>query len=153
MMKRNIVAKWLFPAAVAALTVGGTSKPAEARVQFETGTFSSHLVPCDTLCTTGPLTGGISGTVDYVLSTMNSTPNPDVVILIGTITVTTATGTLSGPDVTLWNLATGQFIDNTTINAGTGAYAGATGDLLLIGSFDMVAGTGFSNSRAIIKTP
>jgi hypothetical protein len=151
MIVRNLPAKWLFPVAMAALALGGTSKSADAHVEFETGTFSSHLVACDTLCTSGPVTGGLAGTIDYAMTSMNATPNPDVVILIGTITLTTATGTLSGPDVTLWNLTTGQFVDNTTFNAGTGAFAGAKGDLLLIGAFNLAAGTGFSNYRAIIK--
>jgi hypothetical protein len=153
MFVRNQPAKVLFPVAMAVLALGGTSKRAEAHIEFESGTLNTHLVACDTLCTSGTLSGGLAGTLDYTLTTMNATPNPDVVILIGTITVTTATGTLSGPDVTLWNLSTGQFVDNTTFNAGTGAFAGAKGDLLIIGNFDLAAGVGSSNYRAIIKTP
>jgi PPE-repeat protein len=151
MIVRNQPAKWLLPLAMAALALGGTSKPAEAHLEFETGTLSTHLVACDTLCTSGTLTGGLAGRLDFTLTTMNATPNPDVVILLGTITVTTATGTLSGPDVTLWNLSTGQFVDNTTFNAGTGSFAGAKGDLLIIGTFDLAAGVGASNYRAIVK--
>jgi hypothetical protein len=150
---RNRPTKFLLPLAVAALALGGTSTPAEAGLDYETGSLSSHLVACETLCTSGTMTGGLAGTMDYTLTTMNATPNPDVVILIGTLTVTTATGTLKGPDVTLWNLSTGQFVDNTTFNSGTGAFAGAKGDLLIIGNFDLAAGTGSSTYRAIIKTP
>jgi hypothetical protein len=149
---RNQPAKYLFPLAMAALALVGTSKPAEADIDFEKGTLSTHLVACDTLCTTGTLTGGLAGTLDFTLTTMTATSNPDVVILMGVITVTTPDGTLTGPDVTLWNLATGQFVDNTTFNAGTGAFAGAKGDLLIIGTFDLAAGVGSSNYRAIVKT-
>ncbi len=150
---RNQTAKLVLPLAMAALTLGGGSKPAEAGLDFERGSLSTHLVACDTLCTAGTLTGGITGTFQWTLATMTATANPDVVILNGTVNVTTATGTLTGPDVTLWNLATGNFVDNTTFTAGTGAFAGAKGDLLLIGSFDLAAGTGASTYRAIIKTP
>jgi hypothetical protein len=151
---RNGPAKLLFPLAMAALALGVTSKPAEAGLDFTTGSLATHLVACDTLCTAGTLTGGrLAGTFQWTLTTMTSTANPDVVILNGTVVVTTATGTMTGPDVTLWNLATGNFVDNTTMTAGTGAFAGVKGDLLLIGAFDLAAGTGASTYRAIIKTP
>jgi hypothetical protein len=91
--------------------------------------------------------------MDWVMTEMNATPNPDVVVLVGVLTVTTATGTMSGPDVTLWNLSTGHFIDNTTLNSGTGAYEGVKGNLLIIGAFDLAGGEGASNYHAIVKTP
>jgi hypothetical protein len=145
--------KFLFPLAAAAMALGGTTKSADARIEFEMGTLTSHQVPCATLCTSGTFTGGLAGTMDWTMTTMNSTPNPDVVVLHGVLTVTTAAGTMRGPDVTLWNLATGQFVDNTLLNTGTGAFAGVKGDLLIIGAFDLAGGEGSSNYRAIIKTP
>ncbi len=150
---RNRPMKFLLSLAVMGVAVGGTARRADAHIEFERGTLTSHQVPCDTLCTTGTFTGGLAGRMDWVMTEMNATPNPDVVVLVGVLTVTTATGTMSGPDVTLWNLSTGQFIDNTTLNSGTGAYTGVKGDLLIIGAFDLAGGEGASNYRAIVKTP
>ena len=150
---RNRPLKYVFPLALAALGLGGTTKSADAHIEFEMGSLTSHQVPCDTLCTTGTFTGGLAGTMDWTMTEMHSTPNPDVVILTGVLTVTTATGTISGPDVTLWTLATGQFIDNTKLTNGSGAFAGAKGDLLIIGAFDLAGGEGASTYRAIVKTP
>ncbi|MET0594349.1 MAG: hypothetical protein ABW133_16725 [Polyangiaceae bacterium] len=145
--------KLLFPLAIAAMALGGTTKSADAHIEFEMGSLTSHQVPCATLCTTGTFTGGLAGTMDWTMIEMHATPNPDVVVLTGVLTVTTATGTMSGPDVTLWNLATGQFIDNTKLNSGSGAFAGVKGDLLIIGAFDLAGGEGASTYRAIVKTP
>lgn len=151
---RNRSMKFLFSLAVMGVALGGTSKSADAHdIEFEKGTLTSHQVPCDTLCTTGTFTGGLAGRMDWVMTEMISTPNPDVVVLHGVLTVTTAEGTMSGPDVTLWNLATGQFIDDTRLNRGTGAYAGVRGNLFILGAFDLAGGEGASNYRAIFKTP
>jgi hypothetical protein len=150
---RNHVARLILCLIVAVMALVGTSKPAQADIDFEVGTLSTHLVACETLCTSGTLTGGLSGTLDYALTTMNATPNPDVVILHGVITVTRASGTLTGPDVTLWNLSTGQFVSSTKFTSGTGSYAAATGNMFIVGTFDLAAGVGSSNYTAIIKTP
>ena len=138
----------------AALLTFDATSPADAHsYEFHTGKLTTHQVPCPTLCTTGPLTGGLAGTMDWTMTSMNSTPNPDVVILIGVLSVTTSDGSMSGPDVTLWNLSTGQFVDNTTFTSGTGSFAGAKGDLFLVGKFDLAGGTGASDYRAIVKKP
>jgi hypothetical protein len=123
------------------------------RIKTFTGGFTSSLVECDTMCTGGPLTGGLAGTLAWRLDVMESTSNPDVVKLVGVNTITTPTGTLSGTDYTLWNLATGEFVDFTIISSGTGAYAGVTGTLLISGSFDPVAGTGTSQYLAVLRFP
>jgi hypothetical protein len=153
MAVRNHVAKLILCLAVAVMALVGTSKPAKADIDLEVGTLSTHLVACETLCTSGTLTGGLSGTLDYALTTMNATPNPDVVVLHGVITVTREGGSLTGPDVTLWNLATGHFVSSTKFTSGTGMYAGATGNLFIVGNFNLAEGTGSSNYTAIIKTP
>ena len=98
---------------------------AQLRIRTYTGGFTSSQVECDTLCTGGPLTGGLAGSLSWRMDSMEATSDPDVVKLVGVDTVTTATGTLSGPDYTLWNLATGDFVDVAVINNGTGAFAGA----------------------------
>jgi hypothetical protein len=84
---------------------------------------------------------------------MESTSDPDVVKLTGVDTITTSTGTLTIPDVTFWNLATGDFLDAGYVASGTGAFAGARGTLVIQGGFDPAAGHGTSNYLAVITTP
>ena len=126
---------------------------ANVRVKTYTGGFTSSQVECDTLCTGGPLTGGLAGSLSWRMDSMESTSDPNVVKLVGVDTVTTATGTISGPDYTLWNLATGDFIDVALISTGTGAFAGAHGSLVIQGAFDPAAGQGTSNYVAVLTLP
>jgi hypothetical protein len=133
------------------------SVTADAHVRLKTykgGFTSSQIVEgCDSLCTGGPLTGGLAGSLYWHMDSMEATSDPDVVKLVGVDTVTTASGTLSGPDYTLWNLATGDFVDVAVINSGTGAFAGAHGTLVIQGGFDPASGQGTSNYVALITTP
>jgi hypothetical protein len=122
-------------------------------IETKTGGFTSSQVECDTLCTGGPLTGGLAGTLSWRMDSMESTSDPDVVKLTGVDTITTATGTLSIPDVTYWNLATGAFVDIGVIASGSGAYAGAQGSLVIQGTFDPAAGQGTSNYVAVLVLP
>jgi len=126
---------------------------AHPRVKTYTGGFTSGQIECDTMCTGGPLTGGLAGTLAWTMDSMEQTSDPNVVKLIGVDTVTTATGTLSGPDYTLWNLATGDFVDVALINSGTGAFAGAHGTLVIQGGFDAASGQGTSNYLSVITLP
>jgi len=87
------------------------------------------------------------------MDSMEATSDPNVVKLIGVDTVTTASGTLSGPDYTLWNLATGDFVDVALINEGSGAYAGAHGTLVIQGGFDPASGHGTSQYFAAVTLP
>jgi hypothetical protein len=133
------------------------SVTADAHVRLKTykGGFTSGQITegCDSLCTGGPLTGGLAGSLYWHMDSMEATSDPDVVKLVGVDTVTTATGTLSGPDYTLWNLATGDFVDVAVINKGTGAFAGAKGTLVIQGGFDPASGQGTSNYVALITLP
>jgi hypothetical protein len=131
------------------------SVTADAHVRIKTfsGGFTSSQVECDTLCTGGPLTGGLAGSLSWRMDTMEATSDPNVVKLVGVDTVTTATGTLSGPDYTLWNLATGDFVDVAVINNGTGVFTGAHGTLVIQGGFDPAAGQGTSNYIAVVSLP
>ena len=128
---------------------------AHVRLKTYTGGFTSSQLTlgCDSLCTGGPLTGGLAGSLYWHMDSMESTSDPNVVKLVGVDTVTTATGTLSGPDYTLWNLATGDFVDVAIINHGTGAFAGAHGSLVIQGGFDPAAGHGTSNYVALLTLP
>ena len=131
------------------------SARADAQLHFVTytGGFTSSETACDTLCTGGPLTGGLAGTLAWRMSTIENTSDPDVVKLTGVDTITTATGTLTIPDVTFWNLATGDFVDAGVVQSGTGAFAGAHGTLVIQGGFDPVAGQGTSNYVALLTLP
>ena len=126
---------------------------AHPRLKTYTGGFTSSQVECDTLCTGGPLTGGLAGALSWRMDTMESTSDPNVVKLVGVDTVTTPSGTISGPDYTLWNLATGDFVDVAIIASGSGDFAGAHGTLVLRGAFDPAAGHGTSNYVAVLTLP
>ncbi|HKY35390.1 MAG TPA: hypothetical protein VJN18_05585 [Polyangiaceae bacterium] len=128
--------------------------PADAHVKIKkfTGRFtSSQVLPCDTLCTGGPLTGGLAGTLSWHMDLMEPTDDPNVVKLTGVNTITTASGSFQGTDYILWNLATGDFVDVTVVSSGTGAFAGAKGTLVIQGFFDPAAGQGISKYVAILK--
>jgi hypothetical protein len=84
------------------------------------------------------------------MDTMEATSDPDVVKLTGVDTITTSTGTLTIPDVTFWNLATGDFVDTGVVASGTGAFASAHGTLVIEGAFDPAAGQGTSNYVALL---
>lgn len=135
------------------LLLWSATADAHVRVKTYKGGFTSSQVACDTLCTGGPLTGGLAGTLSWRMDTMEATSDPDVVKLVGVDTVTTASGTISGPDYTLWNLATGDFIDVAIIRNGTGSFAGAHGTLVIQGGFDPAAGQGTSDYVAVLTLP
>jgi hypothetical protein len=59
--------------------------------------------------------------------------------------VTTTSGTVTANDNTIWDVSTGVFTDIGQFTGGTGSYNGAHGKITIIGSFDIVAGTGQSN--------
>jgi hypothetical protein len=145
--------KAVLPLLVSGVLSWSASADADLLVETKTGGFTSSQVECDTLCTGGPLTGGLAGTLAWRMDSMESTSDPDVVKLTGVDTISTATGTLTIPDVTYWNLATGEFLDIGVIASGTGAYAGAQGTLLIQGTFDPAAGQGTSNYTALIVLP
>lgn len=126
---------------------------AQPRVRTYVGGFVSSQVECDTMCTGGPLTGGLAGALSWHMDSMEATGDPNVVKLIGVDTVTTASGTMSGPDYTIWNLATGEFVDIALITSGTGAYAGAHGTLVIQGGFDPASGQGTSQYFAVVTLP
>jgi hypothetical protein len=145
--------KSLLVTSASCLLLWSATADAHVRIKTYTGGFTSSQVECDTLCTGGPLTGGLAGTLSWTMDTMEATSDPNVVKLVGVDTVTTATGTISGPDYTLWNLATGDFVDVALINQGTGSFAGAHGTLIIKGGFDPAAGQGTSDYVAVLTLP
>jgi hypothetical protein len=134
------------------LLLWSATADAQLRVRTYTGGFTSSQTECDTLCTGGPLTGGLAGTLTWRMDKLEPTDDPDVVKLTGVDTITTSSGTLTIPDITFWNLATGDFIDAGYVASGTGAFTGACGTLVIQGGFDPAAGHGTSNYLAVITT-
>jgi hypothetical protein len=139
----------------AALALGaslpwGTDADAHLRFKKLKGGLTTTQVPCATLCTEGPLTGGLAGQLEFVMESMTETQVPDVATYQGVNVITTATGTLTGNDYGVWNLATGEFVDYTYFTSGTGAYEGVRGSLVIAGVFDPVSGTGSSNYTALL---
>lgn len=139
-------------ALLACCLLWGVTADAHPRFKTYRGGFTSSQVECDTLCTGGPLTGGLAGSLAWRMDSMEATSDPDVVKLVGVDTVTTESGTISGPDYTLWNLATGDFVDVALLTSGTGAYAGLRGTLVIQGGFDPAAGQGTSKYVAVLTS-
>ena len=148
--KRDLL-KSVLVLAVTCLTLVGFAGSARAD-NVISGTLSTHLVSCPTLCTSGTISGSFSGTFDYAMATMTPTADPNVVILTGTFVITTATGTVTGTDTTIWDTSTGVFTDLGRFTGGTGSYANANGKIAIIGNFDIVAGTGQSNYAGKLVT-
>jgi hypothetical protein len=151
----NIPTSWKRRAAALAIALGigipwGTDADAHGRVRTLRGGLTTVQVNCASLCTEGPLTGGLAGKLEFTMSSMTPTDIPDVSTYRGVNTITTSKGTLSGPDRGVWNLATGEFVDTMTFTSGTGAYVGARGSMIIIGVFDPVSGTGSSRYTAIL---
>lgn len=149
-LKRGVLGTVAF---VGATIAGGSFAEAhgpEGHGPFELrGHLTTKQVDCDSLCTEGPLTGDIQGTLDFTLNALDATPTPNVSRYDGVNTITTKFGTFTGPDYGVWNLATGQFTDYTEITSGTGIFAHARGTMTIVGKFDPVTGTGASEWRIV----
>jgi hypothetical protein len=155
-MKKSITRRnwmtWGLPLLVACLTILGPARTARANESLISGSLSTHLVPCATLCTSGTISGSLSGSFNYTMATMTATSDPNVFILTGTFVIATSTGTVTGSDTTLWDVSTGQFTDMGRFTGGTGGYCGAEGKIVIIGIFDINAGTGQSNYTGKLET-
>ena len=116
------------------------------------GELVTKLVPGDTMCTEGKLSGALVGQLSFRLTSRTPTSHPDVVICTGTVTVETEDGTLSGSDHVVWNTANGEFVDYTVFDSGSGCFEGMTGSMAIVGTFDMVNATGQSTYRLRAKS-
>jgi hypothetical protein len=138
-------------AGVLATGLGSADASAHGRASRFAGGLTTEQVECDTFCTEGPLTGGLAGTLEWRMDSMTETNNPDVVTFIGVNTITTPSGTLTGTDYGIWNIATGEFVDFTVWESGTGVFSGAHGHLLIVGGFDAASGTGSSRYTSVVR--
>src|SRR5689334_6030259 len=53
------------------------------------GHLTTHQVDCDSLCTEGPITGDLTGTLDFTLDSLDATPTPNVSRYVGVNTIRT----------------------------------------------------------------
>jgi hypothetical protein len=114
------------------------------------GELTTKVVPCDTMCTEGRLSGDFTGELAFRMKSQTPTSHPDVVICTGTVTVRTPDGTLVGTDHVVWNVSNGDFVDYTVFHAGTGCFDGVTATMTITGTFDMANATG--KSRYHLRT-
>ena len=132
------------------------SSPSAARADGNLevhGTFTTSIVPCDTLCTHSIYMGDLIGTSDFTLISLESTQNPNVMRYKGNLVLHTAAGDLIGEDVGYWNLVNGVYNDVFQVMSGTGAYEGATAVFHLHGNLDPGTGVGSSIYNGSIYLP
>jgi hypothetical protein len=131
--------------AALALTLGASPALADDNVIKLAGHLESHVVPCDSICTSGVLSDGVDGTFDFTLTVLEELGTSALYRYTGDIVIHTANGDLIGQDHAIWNTDTGDLVDHIVITSGTGSYAGYTGSLLVRGNFSLVTGTGASD--------
>jgi len=115
------------------------------------GDLEMKLVPGDTMCTEGRLTGRLVGALNFRLISQTRTSQPEVVICSGMVTVETEDGALSGSDHLVWNTTNGEFVDYTVFDLGSGCFEGMTGSMTILGTFDMASATGQSKYRLRVR--
>ena len=131
-------------------SIGGIAVAAPSTRNVD-GNLETHAVapPACTsavaLCTHGRISGDIRGTFDFTGDTLTPAPvqaNPTVFFYTGEVVIRTDDGSIVGTDAAVIDLATGAFVDLTTISPGqsTGKWAGAIGQLRLSGACDLSAG-------------
>jgi len=99
------------------------------------GTFEATIVPCPApLCTAGTLTGGL--TSSYAFTMTSAAQEGPVLTFTGASTITNTFGDarLFGADTGWINFATGQFETTVNIVGGTKQYDGASGQLVATGN-------------------
>jgi hypothetical protein len=138
-------------AAFVGVSLGGAPADAHNGPLVLKGQLKTEQVECASLCTQGPITGDLRGTLHFTMATMTETETPNVATYTGVNTITTSFGSFTGTDYGIWNLATGEFVDYTEITGGTGIYRGVHGSMSIMGVFDPVAGAGSSNWRVSLS--
>jgi len=138
---------------------GSARADGEGNANQVEGTLASTQVVGDAchsplgLCTSGTLTGGLAGTFFYTADSLVVLPDGITGVFDGTIVLQTKHGIITEHDHTTANLQTGQLVDVITILSGTDHWAGATGTLNLVGSFDFATGVGASTYTGTVYLP
>lgn len=134
---------------------GGPPKPAPPKPppdELVAGTLVTDVVPCSSLCTESEWRGRLDGTSSFTLISMedDTVPGENVSQFSGNLVLSTPRGDLIGVDHGSWDLDSGHYIDLYTVTSGTGAFAGATGLILLWGTLDPVTGHGVSRYQGLV---
>jgi hypothetical protein len=140
-------------AGISTLALPAVASGSETSAMQVDGTFTTQVVPCDSLCTASEYEGDLEGTTEFALTSLEVTADPDVSRYTGSLVLHTDDGDLVGQDVGYWNTTTGRYLDAYAITSGTGVYQGAVGLLVLRGTLDPVTGTGASTYRGWIYWP
>jgi hypothetical protein len=151
----------------AALAVSAVaSRPLQARQACRPldGHFEARLVPppgCASavgVCTAGRVWGGLQGDYQFTMSKLVPTGEPEtpsIAFFTGRSVVHAKGGDLLGVDTGTIDLPPGQggFASLITWTGGTGAFAGATGQIRLRGFLDAAAGTTSGDYEGSICVP
>lgn len=107
------------------------------------------------ICATGSFKGGLKGHSTFVgssLITTADTPTTSVVLLTGDNQIETGSGTLMTKDaIVLQTTGAGTFAEVDTIVGGTDAWAGATGQISAVGTFNATSGGSGSYSGEVCR--
>ena len=144
-MKRTVLAVAL----AAALVWSATAAAKECKPV--SGTFEATIVPCPApLCTAGTLTGGL--TSSYAFTMTSASQVGPVLTFTGASTITNTFGgaQLFGADTGWINFATGQFETTVNIVGGTKQYDGGSGQLVATGNLTPT-GTAGTYAGALCK--
>lgn len=119
-----------------------------------TGTLTTTVIPCESLCTESDWDGPLEGNSRFTLISIEDAqvPNANISRFHGNLVLSTPRGDLIGEDHGIWDLDNGKYVDVYTVTSGTGDYAGATAVILLFGTLDPVTGQGLSEYRGVVTT-
>lgn len=117
------------------------------------GTLTTEVTPCASLCTESEWAGSLDGVSEFSLISIENEdiPGENISRFHGHLALSTARGDLVGTDLGTWNLDSGHYVDVYTITSGTDEYTGVSGIVLLFGTLDPVAGSGFSHYRGVLS--
>lgn len=144
------------------ITAMGISLPAQ-QCKPLVGSFEAAVQPADTcpgpFCTAGNVWGGIQGSYRFTMD--KAIPNgesevPTITFFTGHSIINLKSGDeLFGTDTGTLDLPPGHggFASLITFTGGTGAMAGATGQIRLRGEFDPIAGTTSGDYIGTVCTP
>lgn len=106
-------------------------------------------------CTDGEVIGGLQGTFRLTVGEfIDATLDPPVSFFVGesVITIKNTGDQLIGSDTGALNLAEGQIATLLTFVGGSGAFAGATGNIVISGVADFASGVNIGDFRGEVCT-
>ncbi len=146
--------------AALALAIAPAVAIAEPSCKPIVGHFEAHVVPppeCTApFCTAGHVWGGLQGTYEFAMTTIQpSGAVPAIVFYTGQSVVTTKSGDIvDGTDTGAIDLGPNAgFASLITFTGGTGAHAGASGQIRLRGELDQAEGTTTGDYIGTLCTP